>query len=99
MHTTNAYSCPHPTVKVKALADIRPIAIDDADSIIRTYHLNLHSQTEQPLLPNMSAEETRKFEKAEKAIAGEPEKRRLDEVAEAQAADVPSAKKAKVQAL
>src|SRR5271167_3896543 len=29
------------TVKIKALADVRPIAIDDVDSIIRTFHLNL----------------------------------------------------------
>ncbi|KAK4665660.1 homocitrate synthase lys21 [Podospora pseudopauciseta] len=30
------------TAKIKALADVRPIAIDDADSIIRSFHLNLH---------------------------------------------------------
>ncbi|KAL2266009.1 hypothetical protein VTJ83DRAFT_5361 [Remersonia thermophila] len=30
------------TAKIKALADVRPIAIDDADSIIRTYHLTLN---------------------------------------------------------
>ncbi|KAI0118117.1 homocitrate synthase [Hypoxylon sp. NC0597] len=29
------------TAKIKALADVRPIAIDDADSIIRSFHLNL----------------------------------------------------------
>jgi hypothetical protein len=29
------------TSKIKALADVRPIAIDDADSIIRAYHLGL----------------------------------------------------------
>ncbi|KAI1909482.1 homocitrate synthase lys21 [Ophidiomyces ophidiicola] len=38
------------TAKIKALADIRPIAIDDADSIIRTYHLNLKSGENRPLL-------------------------------------------------
>jgi homocitrate synthase len=32
------------TNKIKALADIRPIAIDDADSIIRTFHLSLQDQ-------------------------------------------------------
>ncbi|EGO54326.1 hypothetical protein NEUTE1DRAFT_68872 [Neurospora tetrasperma FGSC 2508] len=32
------------TAKIKALADVRPIAIDDADSIIRTFHLGLHEQ-------------------------------------------------------
>ncbi|KAL2119917.1 hypothetical protein VTJ04DRAFT_6878 [Mycothermus thermophilus] len=30
------------TAKIKALADVRPIAIDDADSIIRTYHLSIN---------------------------------------------------------
>ncbi|KAF3026014.1 Saccharopine dehydrogenase [Neopestalotiopsis sp. 37M] len=29
------------TAKIKALADVRPIAIDDADSIIRSFHLSI----------------------------------------------------------
>jgi len=29
------------TAKIKTLADVRPLAIDDADSIIRSYHLAL----------------------------------------------------------
>lgn len=33
------------TQKIKALADVRPIAIDDADSIIRTFHLSLADGT------------------------------------------------------
>lgn len=33
----------HRTAKIKALADVRPIAIDDADSIIRSFHFNLHN--------------------------------------------------------
>jgi homocitrate synthase len=28
------------------MADVRPIAIDDADSIIRSFHLTLHEQPE-----------------------------------------------------
>ncbi|SPO04936.1 probable homocitrate synthase, mitochondrial precursor [Cephalotrichum gorgonifer] len=32
------------TAKIKELADIRPIAIDDADSIIRTFHMGLQDQ-------------------------------------------------------
>ena len=32
------------TAKIKALADVRPIAIDDADSIIRSFHLELNSR-------------------------------------------------------
>ncbi|KAK4089029.1 hypothetical protein Purlil1_6462 [Purpureocillium lilacinum] len=31
------------TAKIKALADVRPIAIDDADSIIRSFHLTLQN--------------------------------------------------------
>ncbi|KAJ0366526.1 hypothetical protein COL154_003758 [Colletotrichum chrysophilum] len=78
------------TQKIKALADVRPIAIDDADSIIRTFHLNLNSDEEKPLLPNLTAEEQAKFEQAERELAGEPEKRALDE-----AAAEPAAKKVK----
>ncbi|KAL2162295.1 hypothetical protein VTH06DRAFT_7208 [Thermothelomyces fergusii] len=36
------------TAKIKALADVRPIAIDDADSIIRSFHLTLQQQSTQP---------------------------------------------------
>lgn len=29
------------TAKIKQMADIRPLAIDDTDSIIRSYHLDI----------------------------------------------------------
>lgn len=32
------------TSKIKAMADVRPLAIDDTDSIIRTFHLELEPQ-------------------------------------------------------
>ena len=67
------------TQKVKAMADVRPLAIDDADSIIRTFHLNLTAGEEKPLLPDMTSEERAKFAKAEKELAAEPEKRALEE--------------------
>ncbi|TWU72852.1 hypothetical protein ED733_002922 [Metarhizium rileyi] len=35
------------TAKIKALADVRPIAIDDADSIIRAFHLTLGEHPEK----------------------------------------------------
>src|ERR1700744_507732 len=41
------------TAKIKALADIRPIAVDDADSIIRAFHRSLKLGKEIDLLPNM----------------------------------------------
>lgn len=31
----------HRTQKIKAMADVRPLAIDDTDSIIRSFHLEL----------------------------------------------------------
>jgi homocitrate synthase len=70
------------TAKIKALADIRPIAIDDADSIIRAFHGSLKTGREIDLLPNMTEEEKALFAKKEKEIVI-PEKRQLDEAADA----------------
>lgn len=83
------------TSKIKALADVRPIAIDDADSIIRTFHGNLTKAKDDPLLPNMTAEEKKKFQKVEAELNGVEEKRELEAAAEE---DAPKAKKAKVAA-
>ncbi|KAF1919650.1 homocitrate synthase-like protein [Ampelomyces quisqualis] len=80
------------TAKIKAIADVRKIALDDTDSIIRTYHHNLHSEQEKPLLPGMTAEEEKAFLEAEKELQGVKEKRDLDVTADAEA-EVPSAKK------
>ena len=77
------------TQKIKALADIRPIAIDDADSIIRAFHRSLKLGKEIDLLPNMTEEERKLLAQKEKEIAM-PQKRALDEVA-----GVPDAKKAR----
>ncbi|KAF1938199.1 homocitrate synthase [Clathrospora elynae] len=82
------------TVKIKAIADIRKIALDDTDSIIRTYHQNLHAKEEVPLLPGMTEEEKKKFAEAEKELSGEKEKRQIEAAADAQA-EVPAAKKTK----
>lgn len=83
------------TLKIKALADVRPLAIDDADSIIKTFHFNLSADKEQPLIA-LSTEEQKKFAKAEAELRKEPEKREIDEVADAQA-EVPQAKKTKTE--
>merc|ERR1712187_595537 len=48
------------TFKIKALADIRPIAVDDADSIIRAYYRNIKSGENNPLL-DLTAEEQAQF--------------------------------------
>lgn len=83
------------TLKIKALADVRPLAIDDADSIIKAFHFNLSAEKEQPLIA-LSKEEQKKFAKAEAELRKEPEKRELDETVDAQA-DVPAAKKTKTE--
>ncbi|KAK4951687.1 Saccharopine dehydrogenase [Elasticomyces elasticus] len=82
------------TTKIKAMADVRPIAIDDADSIIRTFHGNLHRKEDVPLLPGMTEEEKKLFEMKQAELSGEREKRSLDEAADAQA-EVPRGKKTK----
>jgi homocitrate synthase len=68
--------CKECTAKIKALADIRPIAVDDADSIIRAYHRNLKSGEDKPLM-DLSPEEQAQFAAKEK------------ELVEAQAAGLP----------
>src|ERR1700760_2730452 len=46
------------TAKIKALADIRKLAVDDTDSIIRAFHANLHGG-DRPLMDGLTAEEKR----------------------------------------
>jgi homocitrate synthase len=75
------------------MADVRPIAIDDADSIIRTFHLNLTSDVEHPLLPNLTVEEQAKFEAAQRDVVAEKEKRARDIADD----DAPVVKKAKTE--
>jgi homocitrate synthase len=48
------------TSKVKAMGDIRPMALDDTDSIIRAYYRNLKSGEDQPLF-DLTAEEHAAF--------------------------------------
>jgi homocitrate synthase len=85
------------TLKIKAMADVRPLAIDDADSIIRNFHFNLSAKEEKPLLA-LTAEEKEKFVQKERELASEKEKREIDSQADAEA-DVPVAKKQKTVAV
>lgn len=55
------------TAKIKALADIRPIAIDDADSIIRAYYRNIQSGEDNPLL-ELTADEAAQLAAKEKEL-------------------------------
>ena len=84
------------TAKIKALADVRKIGMDDTDSILRTYYHNLHNAEEKPLLDNLTAEEQKKFVAKEREINGEKEKRALDATADAEA-EVPLAKKTRTE--
>jgi homocitrate synthase len=65
------------TAKIKALADIRPIAVDDADSIIRAFHRSVKLGKQVDLLPNMTDEEKALLAEKEKEI-DIPEKRDLE---------------------
>lgn len=59
------------TAKIKAMADVRPIAVDDADSIIRAFHRNIKlgkTITAVDLLPNITEEEKAALKKAEEEI-------------------------------
>ncbi|EEH36671.2 homocitrate synthase [Paracoccidioides lutzii Pb01] len=57
------------TAKIKQLADIRPIAIDDADSIIRAYHRITRFGENVPLL-DLTAEEKERLAANEMEMAG-----------------------------
>lgn len=76
------------TAKIKALADIRPIAVDDADSIIRAFHRSMKLGKPIDLLPNMTDEEKALLALKEKEI-DIPEKRALDAAAEGSPAKKP----------
>ncbi|KAL5344046.1 hypothetical protein BJX70DRAFT_405225 [Aspergillus crustosus] len=52
--------CKECTAKIRALSDIRPLAIDDADSIIRAYYRNVKSGEDGPLL-DLTADEAARY--------------------------------------
>ncbi|MCJ1243931.1 Saccharopine dehydrogenase [Trapelia coarctata] len=69
------------TAKIKAMADVRPIAVDDADSIIRAFYRNIKHGIDAPLLHDLTAEEKAAFEKKERELQGLPEMQALEEQA------------------
>lgn len=79
------------TIKIKALADVRKLAIEDTDSIINAFFANLSGEA-VPLLENMTEAEKKTFAAKEAELAAEPEKRKLDEVVDAQT-EVPENKR------
>ncbi len=81
------------TLKIKALADVRQLAIDDADSIIRNFHFNLSTGKEAPLI-KLTEEEKTAFAKKEAELSAEKEKRGIDEEADREA-EAPVTKKSR----
>ncbi|KAL9053032.1 MAG: hypothetical protein Q9162_005020 [Coniocarpon cinnabarinum] len=83
------------TQKIKVMADVRKLAIEDTDSIIKTFHSNLSATEERPLIADLTPEEKKKFARAEAELNEQPEKRQLDAAADHEAS-VPQAKKTRV---
>ena len=71
------------TAKIKAMADIRKLAIEDTDVIINQFYHNLSSEQEKPLLADLTLEEKKAFAEKEMEIDAEPEKQKLDCLADA----------------
>jgi homocitrate synthase len=86
------------TIKLKQISDIRPLGLDDGDSIIRAFHQNLKTGENKPLLDSLSAEEDARLQSKESDLNPVPEKRQLDQVVEDQAQTERLIKKAKVTA-
>ena len=87
------------TAAIKRLADIRPIAIDDADSVIHAFHRNVKMGTTNPgtsvLLPNMTEKERRQLEEKVEMEEVVPEKRKLEETVGLQVEEEQVVKKAR----
>ncbi|KAI4236112.1 MAG: hypothetical protein L6R40_006237 [Gallowayella cf. fulva] len=71
------------TAKVKAMADVRKLSIEDPDIIINQFYQNLKSDQEKPLLDDLTQEEKEAFAKKENELNGEPEMQKLDKLANA----------------
>lgn len=84
--------CKACTAKIKAMADVRPLAVDDGDSIIRSFHHNLKHGDNKPLLQSLTEEERRLFEQKERELEGVG-KRELDDKAREDAIVEPLLKK------
>ncbi len=74
------------TTRIKAMADVRHLTIDDTDTIINSFYNNLYSgeKTERPLLNDLTADETAEYAEKTAELGKEPESRALDGVVEKQ---------------
>ena len=72
------------TAKVKAMADVRRLAIEDTDVIINQFYHNLNNDQDKPLLDDLTPAEKAAFAKKEKELNGMPEMNKINDVVEAQ---------------
>ena len=86
------------TIKIKAMADIRQLAVDDVDSVIRSFHRNIQGEN-VPLLHGLTAEEEKKFQQKQEELGQEPGKRELDRVVDEQVETERVLKKAKTNGI
>ena len=80
------------------MADIRQLAVDDVDSVIRAFYRQVQGH-DVPLLQNLTADEKKRFAEKEREMRQAPEKRALDEIVDAQIETEQTVKKAKVSAI
>ena len=71
------------TAKIKAMADVRKLAIEDTDVIITQFYSNLNNGHENPLLDDLTLEEKEQLAKKEAELKAEPEMQKIDRIAEA----------------
>ena len=91
------------TAAIKRLADIRPIAIDDADSVIHAFHRNVKMGKTNPtasvLLPNMTEKEKKLLKEKLIEDEGVSEKRQLEDTVADEVETERVVKKAKVNGI
>jgi homocitrate synthase len=91
------------TAAIKRLADIRPIAIDDADSIIHAYHRAVRAGKQNPgnivELPNMTEKEKQLLAEKQQEDEKAPEKRKLEETVNEEIEEEQILKKAKLNGI
>lgn len=73
------------TVKVNVMADVRRLAFEGTDAIIRAIYDNLNRVSEKPLLAHMTMAEKKELARKEMELHTELEKRRLDRIVDSQA--------------
>lgn len=87
------------TAKIKAMADVRPLAVDDADSIIRAYYRNLKPGHAKPLLDGLTPDQHRLMEEKERELKANGiglGKRGLEDDTETTNGEAPDLKKPKI---